>query len=123
VDGSVHYNLTYTYRVKQTYVDGTVRYSNLAEAGIFGEPGVKVGPIYPNPTRTHANIDITAEFGGTMKYIIVDQHGHQLVMDEVELKSGDNTVVIDVSWLVSGVYYIKFMYGESKATRKMVLIR
>ncbi|MEO1418952.1 MAG: T9SS type A sorting domain-containing protein, partial [Bacteroidota bacterium] len=123
VDGSVHYNLTYTYRVKQTYMDGTVRYSNLAEAGIFGEPGVKVGPIYPNPTRTHANIDITAEFGGTLKYIIVDQHGHQLVLDEVELKSGDNTVVIDVSWLVSGVYYIKFMYGESKATRKMVLIR
>ncbi|MCI4667113.1 MAG: T9SS type A sorting domain-containing protein, partial [Bacteroidia bacterium] len=122
-DNNVVFNKTYYYRLEQVRKNGDTKYSSVAYASIFTDDDMKLGNLYPNPAKTAFKVDIFANEDGDITLYLVDESGRILQTIGSSLKQGNNTLEVDVSWLRSGVYYVKFNYKGQMESRKLVLIR
>jgi len=103
-------NISY-YRLKQTDFDGGYNYSEIQKV-IFNSTIIN---IHPNPTN--GQITITGDVNELEQIQIFNSNG-QIVTNLTSIVSNNNTsIVIDLSNLAKGIYYIKTLTTAKKVTK------
>ncbi|MFT7034536.1 MAG: hypothetical protein ACJA2S_003053, partial [Cyclobacteriaceae bacterium] len=102
------------YRLKQTDFDGKFTYSPIVYVN-FGDIQTSV-TIYPNPTRNEVNIYGSAEELSVLK--IYNALGLDLTDRTTIIESNDRKMVINLSGLKTGMYYIKTKNTSQKLYKR-----
>jgi hypothetical protein len=63
--------------------------------------------VFPNPTDKESVILISSPKEQRINWQLVDVTGRVVMSKEVVIKKGDNRIVLDMSKLQSGVYYLQ----------------
>ncbi len=108
------------YRLKSVDIDGTYEYSPICSVTNGGFDTFDNISIYPNPTNSLLTIDFKNNTTiSTESYSLMDITGKKI---EVPFSIIDNKIILDLSYLKSGLYFIeaKNIDGE-KTVRKIVL--
>ncbi len=93
------------YRLKMIDNNGTYRYSNIIRVSL---PGLLNDiTISPNPVVGDVNAAITSAASGTAEWMIIDNAGRVLLQNTTLLKKGKNDLMINISQVASGSYYLK----------------
>jgi len=82
--------------------------------------GIKV---YPNPSNagTDANVSFASLSAGSAVVTITDINGRVAQSMNTELSAGNNTVVVPVSNLMAGVYFVNVTANGSKTSTKLMI--
>jgi len=83
-------------------------------------PGKKFS-IFPNPAGSEANLSFNSKVNGTSVITVINQLGSVVLKRTIAVNEGENVRKLDVSSLVSGMYYIKIQNGDSEQTSKIVI--
>jgi hypothetical protein len=85
--------------------DGTYKYSNVIRVTL---PGIQSDlSISPNPVGSDVSATVTAAVAGSADWQIIDNSGRVALQNSVALKEGANKLIINISQLASGSYYLK----------------
>jgi hypothetical protein len=75
---------------------------------------VSATEVYPNPTYGNFNIDVLVSKAGVLEMAIYSFDGIQVVNPKsIQLEEGNNTISEDISFLKSGIYFVKLMNSSS----------
>ncbi len=93
------------YRLKQIDKDGRSDFSNVIY--IKGEKNAEASyNIFPNPAKNLLNITISSASANKIKLGIKDLAGRTMMQENKTLMKGANRLVINLSSLASGTYYL-----------------
>jgi hypothetical protein len=112
VDDAPFSGLSY-YRLKQTDFDGRVSYSTVKAVRIKFSNTVK---IYPNPTQNR--ITVKGSETELSQFSIHNMVGQNVTAQTQRIRSGDSSLVIDLSRLANGVYFIKTRTTANKVHKR-----
>ena len=93
------------YRVKVIFSNGKVRYSNTV-ALVFRSNAILLTSVATNPTHNSSMLTISSPFNRTMKLFLYDAQGKIVRQWEQKIVDGNNTMVLPVSDLLNGVYFL-----------------
>ena len=114
IDHDPYYSISY-YRLKQTDFDGQFEYSQIIMVNIQQLSNSKI-EIYPNPSTNQIIIKGSSnELKETLIYNRLGQNVTSLVNQVI---TNENQLVIDLSKLKSGMYYIKTKTTVNKVCKK-----
>ncbi|MFK7775293.1 MAG: DUF1573 domain-containing protein [Saprospiraceae bacterium] len=77
--------------------------------------------IFPNPTSDVLKLELKEHFGETMKVMIFDSKGTQLMSNTVKDIS-DDIIEFDVSQYTSGTYYVNIQIGNEAVSTKCFVV-
>lgn len=101
------------YRLKQIDFDGQFEYSPIRSVKIENEYNGKIIELYPNPAQNEITLNGLTEFSDVKIYNLMGEN----VTDKIEfIKNGEQILVINLSLLSNGIYYIK----TKTATKKFI---
>jgi Fibronectin type III domain./Bacterial pre-peptidase C-terminal domain. len=80
--------------------------------------GLKVFPI---PASTSITVSFNSFASGMSDIIITNQLGQQLMNKKINVFAGSNITTMNISTLVSGVYFVKVYNGKNVETQKMII--
>jgi hypothetical protein len=114
----------YNYRVVSIDEQGNSLTSQAESKQIeFEESAFALGP-YPNPVRSTATLDVTAQTGQSVTIEVYDALGRRLYQDRRDLEAlTPATLTVDASRWSSGTYFLRVSGNEFTKTRKMVVVR
>ncbi len=95
---------TVYYRIRQVDLDGTFSYSRIISLSSEGSRRLFA---YPNPAQNRITVELSPEYKGTMVNLISTSG---IVLQQTEVK--EDTLILDVSNYVSGVYLLKLYDGK-----------
>lgn len=79
---------------------------------------ITVMKLYPNPTRTSSNLEITANKDNVVAVTIYSAQGKLIKNSSFQLSAGkQSTIELDITNQASGVYFVK-LTGENNAFNK-----
>ncbi len=107
-----------TYRIKVTYVDGTIKVSDTKIVTYKGLAGLR---LFPNPATDVLSLDLTTYKGKSVSVYLYNQFGQQVLTHQVE-KSNGETVNLNVSEQQAGNYLIRVTSKDRKDVVKQVHI-
>ena len=94
-----------TYRLKIMDKGGMYSYSAVISVS-SGEQNSSI-TIFPNPVNTaEANVSIAGLSDGLALWKLIDNNGRTVISGSVQLRSGNNSIKINVSSLSAGIYYL-----------------
>jgi hypothetical protein len=108
------------YRLKLTYADGYVKYSNVL---VFNNKinSVKTFKVYPNIIQSDANINIVADARQQATISIYDFSGRMMKHESIHVEQGMNSIhVNDLSGLVTGNYVLVMNIGNDRFSQQVV---
>ena len=76
--------------------------------------------VYPNPTNSSINVTIQLGFSGAINVSMYNSQSIKLMQMNQQGNTGNNTLTIDTRNLVRGLYFIKFIYGNSSCYAKFL---
>jgi Pregnancy-associated plasma protein-A/Secretion system C-terminal sorting domain/Fibronectin type III domain len=85
----------------------------MLEEGQFG--------LYPNPAESRVIVDVPLTADNDVQVTILDATGKAAAQQNRFLSKGDNLIEMDLSKLVTGVYFVQVRNGDSIKTRKLVI--
>jgi hypothetical protein len=77
--------------------------------------------MYPNPAINNLTVEVPLTADGDVQVSVVDATGKVSAQQNRFLAKGDNLIEVDLSRLVTGVYYVQVRNGDSVKTRKLVV--
>jgi hypothetical protein len=92
------------YRLKMVDADGKYTYSNTILISLADMAG-KVS-VYPNPAKHEIKLTTVSAADGNAQWKITDNAGRVVMQSSMQLKKGNNNVMIDINKLAGGLYYI-----------------
>lgn len=102
VDPDPYKNISY-YRLKEIDLNGESTYSEVKEVNIISRPTeIKV---YPNPTKKQITIEYNKP--GVYEIELLNYLGESLVRTKESITESDNTSYLDLSYLPTGIYYLR----------------
>ncbi|HLN54019.1 MAG TPA: choice-of-anchor J domain-containing protein [Lentimicrobium sp.] len=113
-------NQQYCYKVSAVYTDCESEFSNTACATVVkvDDPEMSAVSIYPNPSNSVVNIELTNEISHLVIYNSVGQ-----VVNEMNIAK-DKMIQIDVRSYESGAYLVKFITNNGESfTKKLAVTR
>lgn len=93
------------YRLNQMDFDGRSEYSKVVTAEFESEIGDVT--IYPNPAKELLTIELNIAFENDSNIQIFDLTGRLVGTSKMSLEKGNNQLLLDVSLLQNGVYFIQ----------------
>ena len=107
------------YRIKQVFLDGSIRYSQMKQVIFTVELSDVV--LFPNPATNEVNIHLHDFAGEPAQFVIYDQLGQ--VMKVIPIgELTEEAVRISVRELQSGFYQMVIQVGDSKMISKKLII-
>lgn len=78
--------------------------------------------VYPNPSTTEFNIDITASKAGSVQVIVYTFEGNMVSTRSIQLLEGNNTITQDVTSLNNGIYFVQIANSSNNEVivKKMI---
>lgn len=117
---------TFQYRVKSIAVDGSAKYSSPVKVDVgFAPRSLALEQNFPNPFNPSTRIRFSVPNDGRATLRIYDITGRELatLFDGVAIAGRIQAATFDASLLASGVYFARLESGNSRLTRKMLLLR
>lgn len=109
------------YRLKKIDYEGNFEYSHVISIHFESEKN-HIAEIYPNPCNSGIlNVDYLSDSNKEMFISVYDMRG-RIVLRQAELLSiGNNSLNLDLSGLVKGIYTVKLDNGIDPIYRKLIL--
>nr|WP_321235198.1 T9SS type A sorting domain-containing protein [uncultured Psychroserpens sp.] len=99
--------------------------TNTFETEFVADPTLSITPsqsstfiIFPNPTKDIINISFNSNGFGNGTLSLLDIQGKQILIHKI---SDENRMIIDISDLQSGMYFIKVNMNAKTAVKKLVI--
>jgi hypothetical protein len=85
----------------------------------------KVSQNYPNPTRGNTYFDVFLPAVGHVKADLFDIAGRRIknIYPNTQLNEGKHIITTQLDDLSSGIYYVEFLYQESRKIVKIIVTR
>jgi hypothetical protein len=120
VDQDVMSGNLYTYRLKQTDLNGSISFSNMIELRLAPFRLVQVNNPYPNPSDGYFSLEIFLETGTKLSLRIVSPDGRQLFEEQRSLQNGLNNWDLDLTAFASGMYFLLLDTDESRIEKTLI---
>ncbi len=110
------------YRLKQVDKDGKFTLSNVVTIKGPKSTQLQIVTLYPNPVINDLKLSIESPANDGMHIALTDVAGKVLVQKNVQVVNGSNNILLNVSALPAGTYFIKAMSasGSESTVRKLV---
>lgn len=120
-DKNVRFNQDYFYRLKQWDIDGSYRYSNVAQARLQDLNSKTNAYFYPNPTNSSGTLYFTLSQENTVHVKVYDATGRVCYQSLHEnLSSGRQALTLDMASWSAGVYSVVLQLPENTHTVKVL---
>ena len=96
------------YRLKQVDKDGQFLFSKIVSVNMTGAAAGPSIRLYPNPAAEVVYINITSTQNINSSLVVFNAAGRQVVLKPTYLVKGGNSLSLDVSTLVPGIYFCLF---------------
>ncbi len=115
-------------RMAQACIAAVAYLAGPIETGINGDESSPVFSqtgllVFPNPVSTAASVRIQTQSPAQARLQVFDISGRTVRSETIELASGENTAVVDVSTLPSGLYTVRVASGGASRSTRMVVAR
>ncbi|HLN52409.1 MAG TPA: T9SS type A sorting domain-containing protein, partial [Lentimicrobium sp.] len=109
---------SYCYKVTAVYSDCESDFSNTACETVISivDPEISAVSIYPNPSNSVVNIELTNDISQLVIYNNIGQ-----VVNEMRITK-EKTVQIDVSSYDAGAYLVKFITREGQSFARKIAV-
>lgn len=77
--------------------------------------------LYPNPANENVNLVLSMNKGADAVISIVDMNGRLVSSEQRTVSTGDNTVILDVTNLDNGIYFVRIAAGDASKVMKFVV--
>lgn len=114
VDRNPSIGISY-YRLKQTDYDGRFKRTDWYSVNI--ESDINGLIIYPNPIGNKINIECNSFLDKNEDLLIFDITGKIIFKEIVNLRQGDNSIVVDLPDFLPGIYLAKLGTSQIKITK------
>lgn len=88
---------------------------------ILKEKNITFKSVFPNPTNNFINIDFeevkgdtTSNLNYTFDYSIYSIIGSKVIENQIQIENKNNSIILDISFLSSGNYYLMIKHNESE---------
>ncbi len=115
-DFQVQAGQLYYYRLKMLDRDGSFSFSSIKSATIVGQT---IAKLFPNPTKNNTRLNIYAPSASEAEIKIFNTQGQVLQTIKTSVAAGQNDVPIDLSNLVSGMYYVVMNVNNQQFSLKV----
>ena len=105
------------YRLKQFDHDGKYSYSKIVALSLKNKNLIL---LYPNPVIDKANLSIAVNKTQPIQIRVVDNMGHVVKQQQLQISQGSITLSISLDNLAKGMYYLEVV-GETINERKQFL--
>lgn len=106
------------YRLRQVDFDGAFAYSKLVALRISSNASTLM--VFPNPTKGMVNIRFEMSADDVLEFEIKDITGKTISSLSYEALSGLNNLQIDITDLVTGIYFLSLNNGKSSEIFKII---
>jgi hypothetical protein len=115
---------TYSYRLKQTDIDGTFDYSFVVEVDIAAPLNYELKQNYPNPFNPVTTISWQMNSSNLVILKVYDILGNEIELLLTEFKeAGYHSFNFDASEYGSGIYFYSLQAGSYNDVKKMNIIK
>jgi len=123
-DNSISKSGKYYYRLKQTDVGGSFKYSNSTEVDFVTHSVFSLNQNYPNPFNPSTIISYSIPNASNVKLLVYNAIGQVIkVLEDGYKEAGNYNVSFNASELSSGLYFYKIEAGQNSQIRKMMLVK
>ena len=98
------------FRIKQVYLNGYVRYSNIRQLLLENSETTKFS-VYPNPSKGIVGIKFDNSLGGYFAALIYNTQGQMMVKKDIVVTAGPS--YIEIAEVVAGGYWLKLKDQKS----------
>ncbi len=102
------------YRLKQTDKDGRFEYSKTVKVVNSNLVKFEIVNVYPNPAKDQVRLIMNSIASDKVAIAITDLSGKTISTQSSSVKMGDNEVVLNVSALSAGTYFITVTAGNGE---------
>jgi len=108
------------YRVSEHDLDGNIQYSKIISSSCSITEAFLCGP---NPAHDQITVKINAAHNSNAVLKIVDGKGSVVKIQRAAVSTGMNQVVVDISSLANGIYYLTANWNNSMADKSFKIIK
>lgn len=79
--------------------------------------------VYPNPASNEVNVKIETSGSASSTIKVVNTLGQVVIVKQVSLNNGVNTIAVDTKQLSSGIYYVTYDAPTGAVTKKLTITK
>lgn len=98
------------------------RSSGVSVPGMPGDSTIAL-LVYPNPSRSQANIIYNTPVTGSADLIVTTELGNTVIHKAISTVAGQNSYALDIGQLANGIYFIKLTDGKNIRYQKLVVAK
>ena len=108
------------YRIAEYDADAKVQYSSVVQTSCSISDVIRV---WPNPTPGKIIIDIVTQSRSRVLIKLIDTKGSTVKMQQEDLSQGRNQVMVDVTSLTNGIYYLYAEWNNGQMKKSMEVVK
>ena len=109
------------YRLKQTDLDGSFKYSHIIGLDNQDPREVQVVDVFPNPTSGTLTIRLYSRIESVVTITVADNLGRSVLAEEAAIAEGENTYTLNMADFPTAVYSVRIHHhGEPTVVKKVV---
>ena len=109
------------YRLKYISADGDVDYSQVVEKELIRDDNFEVLSLYPNPAKGKTELKIYSEKIKQIQICVRSLTGKSIFIRRFDLLNGVNTITLDLSNLIPGIYLYEIRHSSGFGSGKLLV--
>ena len=105
------------YKLKQIDRDGKFTFSDIIRLSV--NSAASSFQVFPNPAINDFTVSFTANKRGAARLLVRNTNGQTVISKSIDVIKGNNSMLINVSQLKAGMYYISVMNEEINYNAKL----
>ena len=124
-NSSVSLNYTFTdntvtglrqyYRLRQVDIGGNSKLSNIVLIKSYKPTLITIDGFFPNPATTTINMLVSSPLKDKVSLVVTDMKGRIMMVKNMNVETGSNTLALDVSALAGGNYMIRMIGSDGES--------
>ena len=105
------------YKLKQIDRDGKFTFSDIIRLSV--NSAASSFQVFPNPAINDFTVSFTANKRGAARLLVRNTNGQTVISKSIDVIKGNNSMLINVSQLKTGMYYISVINDEINYNAKL----